>query len=278
MIKSAPPMSSQFRLAGATGIHQGDRAYQQDRVALLSHPRFNGCLLGIVADGMGGRSGGRKASDQVILTAQQLFEQYVPYVEAAPALLRRIAEEAHLVIGLIALSAEQEPHSTLAAFLINPRGDCHWVHVGDSRVYHFRRHDLVARTSDHSYVQGLVDRGEITEAEAQIHPKSNILMGCLGTPEPPPVTLYSIDRLEPGDIVMACSDGLWHYFESHEIGSALVDLTPREAAQALVSGARRRARGGGDNLSLALVRMEPPEKVAAPKAAVLPVLPPIQRR
>jgi serine/threonine protein phosphatase PrpC len=254
-------MSSHFRLAGATGTHQGDRAYQQDRVALLVHPRFNGCLLGIVADGMGGRSGGRKASDQVILTAQQLFEQFVPYHEDAQALLRRIAEEAHLVIGLIALSAEQEPHSTLAAFLINPRGDCHWVHVGDSRVYHYRGRELLQRTSDHSYVQGLVDSGELTEAEANVHPKSNILLGCLGTQDAPPVTLHSVERLEPGDIVMACSDGLWHYFQSHEIASALVDLAPRDAAQALVSGARRRARGGGDNLSLALVRMEPPETV-----------------
>jgi len=269
-------MSSHFRLAGATGIHQGDRAYQQDRVALLSHPRFNGCLLGIVADGMGGRSGGRKASDQVILTAQQLFDLFVPYTDDAQALLRRIAEEAHLVIGLIALSAEQEPHSTLAAFLINPRGDCHWVHVGDSRVYHFRGRELLERTSDHSYVQGLVDRGEITEAEANVHPKSNILLGCLGTQEPPPVTLHSVSRLEPGDIVMACSDGLWHYFATHEIASALVDLSPRDAAQALVAGARRRARGGGDNLSLAVVRMEPPEKIEkpepAPRAAGLPPL------
>ncbi|QHJ00761.1 serine/threonine-protein phosphatase [Xylophilus rhododendri] len=272
-------MSSQFRLAGATGIHQGDRAYQQDRVALLSHPRFNGCLLGIVADGMGGRSGGRKASDQVILTAQQLFEQFVPYQEEAPALLRRIAEDAHLVIGLIAMSAEQEPHSTLAAFLINPRGDCHWVHVGDSRIYHYRGRELLTRTSDHSYVQGLVDRGEITEAEANVHPKSNILMGCLGTPEPPPITLHSIARLQPGDTILACSDGLWHYFAPHEIGSAINDLPPRDAAQALVSGARRRARGGGDNLSIALVRMEAPQEEAAPvRATVPPLVPPLAPR
>lgn len=264
MIKSAAPssalfMSSHFRLTGATGTHQGDRAYQQDRVALLSHPRFNGCLLGIVADGMGGRSGGRKASDQVILTAQQLFEVYVPYQDDAPAMLKRMAEEAHLVIGLIAISAEQEPHSTVAAFLINPRGDCHWLHAGDSRIYHFRGRELVKRTSDHSFVQGLVDKGEITEEEARSHPKSNILASCLGTPEAPPVTQHSIAQLQPGDCIMACSDGLWHYFDNFEMGAALFDLSPRDAAQALVSGARRRARGGGDNLSLAVVRMEPPE-------------------
>lgn len=55
-------MTNGYRLTAATGIHKGDRDYQQDRVDLLSHARANGCVLGIVADGMGGRSGGRKAS------------------------------------------------------------------------------------------------------------------------------------------------------------------------------------------------------------------------
>ena len=72
----------------STGIHKGDRDYQQDQVNLFSHSRIPGCMLGIVADGMGG---------------------------LAPA-------------------AAHEPHSTLAAFLINPGGDCHWVHTGDSRM------------------------------------------------------------------------------------------------------------------------------------------------
>ena len=67
-----------YRLSAATGIHRGDRLYQQDQVQVFAHPRQSGWVLGIVADGMGGKSGGRKAADQVILTAQQLFERFVP--------------------------------------------------------------------------------------------------------------------------------------------------------------------------------------------------------
>ena len=67
-----------YRLAAATGIHRGDRAYQQDQVQIMHHPRVPGCVLGVLADGMGGKSGGRKAADQVLLTAQQLFERYAP--------------------------------------------------------------------------------------------------------------------------------------------------------------------------------------------------------
>lgn len=51
-------MTKPFRLTASTGIHKGDRDYQQDQVALIAHPRHNGCVLGVVADGMGGRSGG----------------------------------------------------------------------------------------------------------------------------------------------------------------------------------------------------------------------------
>jgi serine/threonine protein phosphatase PrpC len=142
-------MQKGYRINAATGIHKGDREYQQDQVALLSHPRVAGCVLGVVADGMGGRSGGRKASDQVMLTARQLFESYLPSADDAPSLLRQIAEEAHIVIRLTAISAEQEPHSTIAMFLINPGGECYWLHAGDSRVYLFRGGSFVKRTFDH---------------------------------------------------------------------------------------------------------------------------------
>jgi serine/threonine protein phosphatase PrpC len=249
-------MSKGYRITASTGIHKGDRDYQQDQVALLSHSRIAGCMLGIVADGMGGRSGGRKASDQVMMTAKQLFERYAPATDDAAAMLTQLVEEAHTVIKLTAISAEQEPHSTLAAFLINPGGDCHWAHAGDSRIYHFHGSKLVKRTTDHSYVQTLVDKGEITEEEANVHPQSNILMGCLGTEEAPPVSLHFIPQLRPGDSLIACSDGVWHYFSPSEMGSALSMLSPREATEFLIQKARSRAHGGGDNLSLVIVKLE----------------------
>ena len=248
-----------YRITASTGIHKGDREYQQDQVLLISHQRVPGCLLAILADGMGGRSGGRKASDQVMLTAKQLFERYDPAADDAPTTLRQIVEEAHTVIKLTAISAEQEPHSTLAAFLINPAGDCHWVHSGDSRVYYFDGAELVHRTKDHSYVQTLVDKGEITDEEANVHPQSNILMGCLGTEEAPPVSQHSVAKLRPNDVLIACSDGVWHYFSPAEIGSALSMLSPREATEFLIQKARSRARGNGDNLSLVIVKLEPLE-------------------
>jgi len=246
-----------YRLTASTGIHKGDREYQQDQIALIAHPRINGCVLGVVADGMGGRSGGRKASDQVMMTCKQLFERYSPTADDPHAVLKQMVQESHLVIKLTAISSEQEPHSTIAAFIIHPNGECHWVHAGDSRIYYFHGNQIVKRTMDHSYVQTLVDRGELTEEEANVHPQSNILMGCLGAEDDPPSDVYSIQQLRPGDTLLACSDGVWHYFSAEELGSVLSSLSPREASEFLIEKARSRAHGGGDNLSLVIVKLEP---------------------
>ena len=249
-------MEKGYRLTAATGLHKGDREYQQDQVALFAHPRVAGCVMGVVADGMGGRAGGRKASDQVLLTSRQLFERYAPDSEDGTAALRQIGHEAHLVIKLTAIAAEQEPHSTMATFLINPGGECHWAHAGDSRIYHFRGAKLLRRTKDQSYVQALVDQGELSEEEAMVHPKSNVLLGCLGTEEEPEIETHYIPQLQIGDSLLACSDGLWHYFTEDELGSVLNSLPPREASEFLIEKARSRAMGGGDNLALAIVKVD----------------------
>lgn len=245
-----------FRLSAATGLHKGDRAYQQDQVAVITHARVNGCTLAIVADGMGGKSGGRKAADQVLLTGRQVFERYVPDQDDASELLRQLVMEAHLMIKLTAITAEEEPHSTIAAFLVNPSLESWVVHAGDSRVYHFRGAEMQRRTTDHSFVQRLIDEGKLTEEQANTHPQSNLLTGCLGTQADPPLSLWNIERVEFGDTLLACSDGLWHYFTAKEMGAIVHALPPREAGEMLIAKARQRARGGGDNLSVALLRVD----------------------
>ena len=245
-----------YRLMAATALHKGDRPYQQDQVEILRHGRHKDCLLAILADGMGGKSGGRKAADQVLLTGRQLFDRYVPSREDPGETLRQLSMEAHLMIKLTAITAEEEPHSTMAAVLLGPGLTAAVAHAGDSRVYHFRGAELLSRTVDHSYVQRLIDEGKISEEAANSHPQSNLLTGCLGTHADPPVALWRIEQLEFGDTVLACSDGLWHYFTPKEIGAILHALPPREASEMLISKARQRARGGGDNLSLALARVD----------------------
>jgi serine/threonine protein phosphatase PrpC len=264
------PAALNFRFSAATGLHRGDRAYQQDQVEILVHPKVQGSVLAVVADGMGGKSGGRKAADQVLLTGHQVFERFVPSKDDAAEMLKQLVLEAHLMIKLTAITSEEEPHSTIAAFYIGPQLSCDVVHAGDSRVYHFRGAEMMKRTVDHSFVQRLIDEGKITEEAANTHPQANLLTGCLGTQADPPITLWHVARLEFGDTLLACSDGLWHYFTPKEIGAIVHALPPREASEMLVTKARQRARGGGDNLSLALARIDPlrPERAAVPAATL----------
>ena len=105
-----------------------------------------------------------------MLTAKQVFERFSPETDSAEAMLDSIVRESHLLIRLVAISAEQEPHSTIAAYVIMPNGTCAWIHAGDSRIYHFREGKLLFQTSDHSYVQTLVDKGELTLEEARCQP------------------------------------------------------------------------------------------------------------
>jgi hypothetical protein len=102
-----------------------------------------------------------------------------------------------------------------------------------------------------------VNKGELTEEEANVHPQSNVLVGCLGSEDNPPADMHFIPQLRPGDVLMACTDGVWHYFSPSELGSVLSSLSPREATEFLIEKARRRARGAGDNLSLLVVKVEP---------------------
>ena len=236
-------MTKAISFSASSGIHQGDRESQQDRVCLFRNMREPNCLLAIVADGMGGLTGGRKAADQVMLTADQLFRSFNSKTDNSTQLLDRIALDAHMVIGLTAMSSTDQPHTTYASFIVTSTGACHWAHVGDSRIYHFRNELLVHRSSDHSYVQSLVDNKEITAAQAVNHPKSNILTQCLGSKVTPIATHHSITKLHSGDVVMACSDGVWPYFSDTEMGVILENCNPREATELIITTARSRSRG-----------------------------------
>jgi len=240
-----------MQIEAATGTHIGDKPEQQDRLAVETRA---GMLLAVVADGMGGLTGGALAAEQVVSTATRLFNAHTPAGETAGAFLRAIAEEAHIAVKLARYTSEQEPHSTMVALLLHgDRAD--WAHSGDSRLYHFRGTALASRTVDHSYVEHLYREGKIAAAERDTHPQRNLLVSCLGARESPRLDLGAAGALQPGDAFLLCSDGLWAYFTETELGAVLAGLAPRQAAEKLVAVARSRSKGSGDNLSLVIVKL-----------------------
>ena len=243
--------------------HLGDRTEQQDRVALFGHPEKAGMLLAVLADGMGGHTGGAMAAEQVLLKAKQNFEAFAPLDETPEHLLAGVVKESHLVIKLTRFTSEQDPHSTAVVFLLQ-RDRAEWVHCGDSRLYHYRGNSLVYRSPDHSLVGELQRKGRLNDAEALVHPHRNVLLSCLGSEREPKIALGGVAPLIGGDSFLLCSDGLWAYFADDEIGTVLATMNAREACQTLISRARERAKGEGDNLSLAVIRLVTVAEDASP--------------
>lgn len=246
--------------------HQGDRREQQDRVAIVPHQKARGVALAVVADGMGGHTGGALAAEQVVHTACTSLQHFSPAEEIPEQLLKNCMLEAHTMIKASRFINEKDPHSTVVMLLLQP-GKVSWSYCGDSRLYRFRGDRPVFRTTDHSYVEHLVATGKITPEQALIHPNRNILLTSLGGREDPRFDFGSAADLAGGDSFLLCSDGLWAYFDDAELAGVVAGHSAREASEILISRARERARGEGDNVSLAIVKLNEAEaKKPAPPA------------
>ena len=235
--------------------HQGDRKEQQDRVAIFPHPRHKGVLLAIVADGMGGHTGGALAAEQVVHTARTNLEHFAPGEENPRYLLENSMHEAHTMIKASRFINEKDPHSTAVAMVVQP-GHITWGYCGDSRLYHFHGKHLQTRTVDHSYVEHLVASGRITPLQALTHPNRNVLMTSLGGENAPRFDFAEHNAPSAGDNFILCSDGIWAYFSDDELGCLLNENSAREACQKIIRLARERASGSGDNLSLVVIRLQ----------------------
>lgn len=253
---------SQYKIEAGTAQHIGDRAEQQDRTALFTAPKAPGYVMAVLADGMGGRSGGAMAAEQVIRTAKQNFDLFSPLTDTIEKVLETIAHEAHTVIKLNAISSEKQPHSTMVVLVLTPEKTAVWAHVGDSRLYRFNGPNFAERTIDHSYVEQMISKGKLAREDAKDHKLSNILVNVLGSPSADPyVTIGRYPGLKAGDNFLLCSDGLWHYFTDAELGAALAMNSPRQASEFLIKKAREKAEGTvADNCTLAILKLVSPPK------------------
>lgn len=245
--------------------HQGDRKEQQDRVAIFPHGRRKGVALAVVADGMGGHTGGALAAAQVIHTTKNNLDHFAPADESAKCLLENSLREAHTMIKASRFMNEKDPHSTAVMLLLQP-GTVTWGHCGDSRLYRFRDGEPIFRSVDHSYVEHLIAAGRLTHKEALVHPKRNVLITSLGGKEEPKFEFGAARDLADGDSFVICSDGLWAYFDDAEMGRIVAGNSARKASEILIEAARERAAGAGDNLSLVIVKLNEVRPVIAAPA------------
>ena len=98
---------------------------------------------------------------------------------------------------------------------------CYWAHIGDSRIYHLRDGQVLSRSRDHSHVEVLIQEGAITEDEALDHPMRNFVECCVGGDAAVPgMTVTGKKPLRRGDVLLACSDGLWSGMADAQLAQA----------------------------------------------------------
>ena len=212
------------------------------------------CAWSVVCDGMGGANGGSVASAEAVeeisrilcegfsfdLTDNELKELLVSAVLSANSKVFAMSCEHDNLRGM---------GTTVEAALIKD-GTLYVVHAGDSRVYLISKGEILQVTVDHSLVQQLVDRGQITPEEARVHPSKNFITRALGVEKKLDVD-YITKPFVNGDILIMCTDGMSNYFENKELLEIVNNTPHEELAEKFVELAKE--RGGSDNITVTVL-------------------------
>ena len=224
-----------------------------------------GALL-VVADGMGGANAGEVASAIAVETIQEKFtpellKEVVNDDKSAQEYMKEVVKQADLNI----LQRSKEDSSTLGmgttivmAWLLGDKAYVCWC--GDSRCYVLnKRNGLIQLSKDHSYVQELVDKGELSPELMHDHPLSNVITRCLGDVDNRAVPETRIYQLHNGDVIMLCSDGLCGLCHDDMILDVMIKFheDPMECKNELISAAL--SSGGYDNVTVAIAIIETDE-------------------
>lgn len=196
----------------------GDRQDNQDRAAVVVSE--NAALL-LVFDGMGGHSDGAQAAETGLKVVQDLFmEAKQPIFDPQGFLYMALSKAHDEVVSLGAeVAVDYRPRATCAVCLVQ-EGGAYWAHIGDSRIYQVRDGRVLVRSRDHSHVEVLIQEGAISEEEAKDHPMRNFVECCIGGDAPvPDMSITPKKTLQPGDVLLACSDGLWSGLSDEEIAA-----------------------------------------------------------
>jgi protein phosphatase len=233
-----------LRSGVATDIGRA-RDHNEDRAAA-------GDNLFAVADGMGGHVGGEVAARVAIETLQSAYDRNPTIAglrEAFVAANGAIWEQSLRVDELRGMGTTL----TAAGLTVGPDGRdvmC-LANVGDSRAYLMSNGMVRQVTADHSLAEERVRHGEMTEAEAEVHPHRHILTRALGVGPDVDVDLWEL-HVKSGDRLLLCSDGLTNEVNADQISQVLQSVKdPRKAARALVD--RANAHGGNDNITVVVV-------------------------
>ena len=216
-----------------------------------------GSAWAIVCDGMGGANGGNVASAIAVETIREQilagFNENLSKPNIKNLMVNAISRANEAVHKASLEQPELRGMGTTVVLLIATKGTLHTAHVGDSRAYLRHQGELSQITMDHSYVQDLVNFGQITKEEARVHPRRNIITRVLGV-HPQVECDYDSYDFSPGDTALACTDGLTGYMEDGLLDEYLEHYGQNGSALAKKLIQFAVEKGGSDNITVAVVR------------------------
>jgi protein phosphatase len=216
---------------------------------------YAGSNLFIVADGMGGHAGGDVASALTVKHVVEVDHPFSTVAEAETALHSALISANAILAETVFDHGELTGMGTTVSGLILVGSQVAIAHIGDSRIYLLRDGELSQITSDHTFVQRLVDSGRITIEEAAVHPRRSVLMRVLGDVDATPEIDTFVRDTVPGDRWLICSDGLSSYVSDDKILAALSpERDAQAAAEKLVSESLD--QGAPDNVTVVVVDID----------------------
>ena len=234
------------------GVTHRGAVRQQNQASFASQRLEDGRIIALVCDGMGGARAGNVASTMAVdLFMRRFLEQ-----DGESNDQERMKISAAMANQEVFQRAATDPDcagmgTTLVAALAGP-GEAVILNEGDSRAYHVNQEGIVLVTRDHSLVEDMVERGELTREQARTHPHKNLITRALGAE---PVLLADCFRqsMAPGDYLLLCSDGLSNVVTEQEMLYEVIHGGEDESCcQRLLDIALH--RGAPDNVTAVLIR------------------------
>jgi len=214
----------------------------------------DGTVWAVVCDGMGGANGGNIASANAVkIISEYISSSYHKEMSSnsIKTLLQSSIYGANVRLFDMSRTIESlKGMGTTVVAVIISNGIAHIAHAGDSRAYILREGKLTQITKDHSIVQSMIDKGQITEEEAENHPNKNLITRALGIADDITVDYNEVDFYED-DCMLICTDGLTNFASTEEIEKNLLEHNFYEYPQKLIDVAN--SNGGGDNITIVML-------------------------
>ena len=228
------------------------RVRQNNQDAFVTGKLSDSVHFAVVCDGMGGANGGNVASSLAVkVITNRIVEGYRENMslQSIHYMLESAIAAANVLVYDTAVS-DPDLHgmgTTVVAVIVSGQNAV-IAHIGDSRAYMIAE-DIRQLTRDHSVVWEMVEKGEITEEEARIHPNKNFITRALGVEEQVECEITDAEIPENG-MLLVCTDGLTNMVENSEIARILKKLSPQDAVEKLIVSANM--SGGSDNITACL--------------------------